>query len=47
MNQAFGQDPQFYRFYRSLQTYRQALAESHATIVLSPDAAVGPASLAS
>lgn len=39
MNQAFGQDPQFYRFYRSLQTYRQALAESHATIVLSPDAA--------
>jgi modulator of FtsH protease HflC len=34
---AFGQDPQFYRFYRSLQTYRQALAEAHPTIVLSPD----------
>ena len=35
---AFGRDPQFYRFYRSLQTYRQALAESAPTIVLSPDA---------
>jgi len=34
---AFGQDPQFYKFYRSLQTYRQALAEAHPTIVLSPD----------
>jgi membrane protease subunit HflC len=36
---AFGHDPQFYRLYRSLQTYRQALADSGATVVLSPDAA--------
>jgi len=34
---AFSQDPQFYKLYRSLQTYRQALADSHPTIVLSPD----------
>lgn len=34
---AFGKDPQFYKFYRSLQTYRQALAEAIPTIVLSPD----------
>jgi membrane protease subunit HflC len=36
---AFGYDPQFYRLYRSLQTYRQALADSGATVILSPDAA--------
>jgi membrane protease subunit HflC len=36
--EAFNQDPQFYKLYRSLQTYRQALAESHPTLVLSPDA---------
>lgn len=36
---AFGHDPKFYRLYRSLQTYRQALADSHATVVVSPDAA--------
>lgn len=35
---AFGRDPQFYRFYRSLQTYRQSLADSGPTVVLSPDA---------
>ncbi|HTT13988.1 MAG TPA: protease modulator HflC [Burkholderiaceae bacterium] len=34
---AFSADPQFYKLYRSLQTYRQALADSHPTIVLSPD----------
>lgn len=39
MSKAFGQDPQFYKLYRSLQTYRQGLAESGATLVLSPDAA--------
>jgi len=37
---AFGKDPKFYKFYRSLQTYRQALAESGATLVLSPDSAL-------
>jgi membrane protease subunit HflC len=36
---AFGQDAAFYRLYRSLQTYRQALADTGATLVLSPDAA--------
>ena len=36
--EAFNQDPQFYKLYRSLQTYRQALAESHPTLVLSPEA---------
>jgi membrane protease subunit HflC len=35
---AFGRDPQFYKLYRSLQTYRQALANSGPTLVLSPDA---------
>ncbi|MGA2708827.1 MAG: protease modulator HflC [Steroidobacteraceae bacterium] len=34
----FGKDPQFYKLYRSLQTYRQALANSGPMIVLSPDA---------
>ena len=36
--EAFGQDPQFYKFYRSLQTYRHALAEAGPTLVLSPEA---------
>lgn len=36
--QAFDKDPQFYKLYRSLQTYRQALAESNPTLILSPDA---------
>lgn len=35
---AFGRDPQFYKLYRSLQTYRQALAEAAPTVILSPDA---------
>jgi membrane protease subunit HflC len=48
---AFEEDPAFYRLYRSLQTYRQSLAETGATLVLSPDAAflqvlkAGPASM--
>ncbi len=36
---AFGKDPQFFRLYRSLQTYRTALADAAPTLVLSPDAA--------
>lgn len=36
---AFGKDPQFYKLYRSLQTYNHALADSAPTLVLSPDAA--------
>ena len=37
--QAFGKDPQLYKFYRTQQTYRRALAESAPTLVLSPDTA--------
>jgi membrane protease subunit HflC len=36
--EAFGKDPKFYSFYRALQTYRHALADSGPTLVLSPDA---------
>jgi modulator of FtsH protease HflC len=35
---AFSRDPRFYSFYRSLQTYRNALANSAPTMVVSPDA---------
>jgi membrane protease subunit HflC len=35
---AFGKDPRFYKFYRSLQTYSQALANASPTLVLSPNA---------
>jgi membrane protease subunit HflC len=38
LSSAFGKDPQFYKLYRSLQTYRLALANASPTIVLSPDA---------
>jgi len=34
---AFGRDPEFYAFYRSLEAYRSALANSDTTLVLSPD----------
>jgi len=34
--QAFGRDPKFFAFYRAMQTYRQALAESNPTLVLTP-----------
>ncbi len=36
--ESFGKDPKFYQFYRALQTYRHALADSGPTLVLSPDA---------
>jgi len=36
--EAFGKDAKFYAFYRALQTYRHALADSGPTMVLSPDA---------
>ena len=36
--EAFDKDPSFYSFYRTLQTYRGALADSGPTLVLSPDA---------
>jgi membrane protease subunit HflC len=34
--QAFGRDPKFFAFYRAMQTYRQSLAESNPTLVLTP-----------
>ncbi len=37
LSSAFSKDPQFYKLYRSLQTYRQALANAGPMIVLSPD----------
>jgi membrane protease subunit HflC len=35
---AFGRDPQFYKLYRSLQSYRHALAGAAPILILSPDA---------
>jgi membrane protease subunit HflC len=34
---AFGRDQHFFEFYRAMQTYRHALAQSGPTLVLSPD----------
>ncbi|MDY7558955.1 protease modulator HflC [Pseudomonas sp. 10B1] len=38
LSAAFSKDPDFYKLYRSLQTYRQALADSQPMLVLTPDA---------
>lgn len=35
--EAFGKDPQFFALYRSLQAYRDSLADGGTTLVLSPD----------
>jgi membrane protease subunit HflC len=35
--QAYNQDPDFFEFYRSMQSYRTALGSSGTTMVLSPD----------
>ena len=34
---SFGRDPQFYGFYRALESYRKSLAKADTTLVLSPD----------
>ena len=34
---AFGQDAEFFHFYRSMQAYREALRGDDTTMVLSPD----------
>lgn len=34
---AFGKDPEFFEFYRSMQSYRNALQSDGTTMVLSPD----------
>lgn len=38
LSRAFSKDAQFYKLYRSLQTYRQALSETQPTLILTPDA---------
>lgn len=35
--EAFGQDPEFFAFYRSMEAYRNALGPESTTLVLSPD----------
>lgn len=35
--EAFGQDPDFFNFYRSMQAYRASLADGSTSFVLSPD----------
>jgi len=53
LSAAFSKDAQFYKLYRSLQTYRQSLADTQPTLILTPDAAflkqftAGPAGAAS
>jgi membrane protease subunit HflC len=34
---AFNRDPEFYRFYRSMQAYRHAISKDDTTLVMSPD----------
>lgn len=34
---AFGQDPEFFAFYRSMQAYRESIASNETTMVLSPN----------
>ena len=36
--EAYGKDPAFYRFLRSLQTYKSSLADAGPTLLMSPDA---------
>ena len=36
LGQAFGQDPEFFAFYRSMQAYQESLGAG-TTVVLSPD----------
>ncbi|QYO75374.1 protease modulator HflC [Devosia salina] len=36
---AYGQDPEFFEFYRSMESYRTALGNSGTTMILSPDSA--------
>lgn len=35
--EAYGQDPEFFRFYRAMQAYRRALGGASTSLVLSPD----------
>jgi membrane protease subunit HflC len=35
--EAFGQDPEFFEFYRSMTAYERALRRQNSTMVISPD----------
>ncbi|MEM6388789.1 MAG: protease modulator HflC, partial [Pseudomonadota bacterium] len=35
--EAFGQDPEFFEFYRSMTAYERALRQQNSTMVISPD----------
>ena len=35
--EAYGQDPEFFRFYRAMQAYRRALGGASTSLILSPD----------
>jgi len=35
--QAFGRDPEFFEFYRSMTAYQRSLRPGNSTMVLSPD----------
>ena len=37
LGQAYGRDPQFFAFYKSLEQYQKALIGNDTTMVLSPD----------
>lgn len=37
LGEAYGQDPEFFAFYRSMTAYREALASGDTNLVLSPD----------
>ncbi len=37
LNKAYGQDPDFFNFYRSMQAYQEALGSENTYMVLSPD----------
>jgi len=36
-NEAYGRDPKFYDFYRSLEAYRKTMTDGNTSMVLSPD----------
>jgi len=37
LGEAYGRDPEFFEFYRSLTAYEQAMGSSNTTLVISPD----------
>ncbi|MCK4939033.1 MAG: protease modulator HflC, partial [Rhodospirillaceae bacterium] len=37
LGEAFGRDPEFFAFYRSMKAYRSSLAGKDTNLILSPD----------